>query len=91
MIEILKFYSKTCGPCKVMGNILNEITNIIVEDIDIENEDNVSLINKYKIRTIPTILITNNGEIIKEFKGVIPKDEFLRKIMEIKKAYDVLD
>lgn len=87
-MKILKFYSKTCGPCKIMGNHLNKVTSIPVEEIDIMDDLNEEIIQKYNIRSIPTIIIINEDKIIKEFKGVIPENTFLKELNEIIKYYE---
>ena len=61
MKKILKFYSKTCGPCKVMSKRLEELKNVEIQEIDILDEDSEELVNKYKVTSIPTIIILNDG------------------------------
>lgn len=73
MKKILKFYSKTCGPCKVMSKKLEELQGVEIQDIDIMEEENESLVEKWKVRTIPTIVVLNeDNTFYTEFKGIIP-------------------
>lgn len=75
MKKILKFYSKTCGPCKVMTNTLSQVEGAELREIDINDENSLSLMEKYNIRTIPTVIILNEDDSIKEvFKGIVPKE-----------------
>lgn len=72
MKKILKFYSPTCGPCKAMSRILSTFNDVDIQDIDITDEDNESLIDEWKIKSVPTtIILGENGEFIKEFRGVV--------------------
>lgn len=75
MKKILKFYSESCAPCKVMSNKLKEL-DIEVKDIDIAEDDNIELFNKYKIMTVPTIVVLDeNDELVSTFKGIVPIED----------------
>lgn len=83
MKRILKFYSKTCGPCKVMSKNLEGLEGVKIQEVDITDEDNESLVDEWKIRTIPTIIILGEkNEFIAEFKGIIPIDKIQQVINE---------
>ena len=76
MKKILKFYSPTCGPCKVMGKTLSSLEGVDIEEIDITDDANESLLEKWNIRTIPTVIVLDeNDELVKEFKGVVSMDK----------------
>lgn len=73
MKKILKFYSPTCGPCKVVSKNLSTLKEVEIKDIDITDEANESLIDEYKIMSVPTIvLLGENNEVLSEFKGIPP-------------------
>lgn len=68
-MQILKFYSKTCGPCKVMDLNLKKLG---VDYKEIEVQENPDLVEKYNVRGIPTIIkIDDEGNIIDSFTGVM--------------------
>lgn len=72
MKKILKFYSESCAPCKVMSNKLKEL-DVEVKDIDIADDSSIDLCNKYSIRTVPTIIVLDeNDELVSIFKGIVP-------------------
>jgi thioredoxin-like negative regulator of GroEL len=71
-MEILKFYSDTCGPCKVLSKRIKE-AEIKVKEVNIEDDDD--LINKYKIRSVPTLVKIDNGVEIGRFTGVMTVDQ----------------
>ena len=74
MKRILKFYSTTCGPCKVMSKNMEGIEGI--EEYDIYDDKNLDIVSKYKIRSVPTIIITDeDGELIKKFNGIVPIED----------------
>lgn len=80
MKRVLKFYSKTCGPCKAMSKNLEGLEGVKIQDVDIADEDNESLLDEWKIRTVPTLIVLGeNNEFIAEFRGVVP----IEKIQEV--------
>ena len=73
MKRILKFYSETCGPCKVMSKRLADLKDVEIQDVDIADEDNESLLDEWKIRTVPTIVVlAEDNTLLAEFKGITP-------------------
>ena len=71
---IYKFYSPTCGPCKVLERNLQK-TNLEYQSIDITDESNEELIEKYNIQSIPVLLkVDENGIELHRSKGVLAPD-----------------
>ena len=74
-MKVLKIYSKTCGPCKVLENNL-QLAGIPHENIDIESIQGEDIIAKYEIRTGPTlILVDDEGKVIKRHTGLLGVQE----------------
>lgn len=73
-MKIIKFYSNTCGPCKVLESNLNKAQ---IEHISIDVEvDSENLIDKYNIRGIPTLIKLNDeDEVIDKFVGVMAVEQ----------------
>lgn len=83
---ILDFYATWCGPCKIMSPIVEEISEdydgkIKVGKIDVDKQNTLS--NKFKISSIPTIVILKDGEVIKTFIGVQDKKTITDEIDKI--------
>lgn len=72
-MRLLKFYSPTCGPCKVITEKLKE-ANLDYEDYDVTNESNQFLIDKYDIKTVPTLVLLK-GNIVKKKTGIVSSAE----------------
>ena len=82
MKKILKFFSPTCGPCKVMSKNLEEVTKatgVEIQNVDITDEDNESLLDEWKPRTVPTVIVIDSKDKVHEFKGIVPA----QKIIEV--------
>lgn len=71
MKKILKFYSPTCGPCRIMSRSLSAIEGVEIQDIDVTDDSNRELIEKWEVRSIPTtIVLDENGNKLKRFMGI---------------------
>jgi glutaredoxin len=70
-MKIYKFYSPTCGPCKVLEKNLQE-SGIEYESIDITKEENEELVTRYNITTVPMLIkVGDNGNSILANKGIL--------------------
>jgi thioredoxin 1 len=72
---LVDFYADWCGPCKTMAPILEDLKQKIgdsakVIKIDVDKNQKVSA--KYKIQSIPTLLLFKDGKIIWRQSGVVP-------------------
>ena len=75
---IVDFYADWCGPCKMLGSILEETDyNILKVNTDKFQELSFS----FGVMSIPTLIIFNNGEEIRKSIGFIPKEE-IDKLMD---------
>ena len=77
-IWIVDFYADWCGPCKMLGSILEEMDhNILKINVDTHEE----LAREYAVMSIPTIIFFKDGEMKNEVIGFISKEE-IEKIIE---------
>jgi thioredoxin 1 len=70
---VIDFYADWCGPCRMMPPILKEVKSKFGEDVKIVKIDvdkNRAVSQKYSIRSIPTLMIFRNGEIVWTHTGV---------------------
>ncbi len=80
---IVDLWAVWCGPCRMVGPIVEEIGNeyegqAIVGKLDVDN--NPEIARRYSIRNIPTILFFKNGEIVDKQVGAVPKQVLVGKL-----------
>ena len=73
---LVDFWAEWCGPCKVIGPILEEISEeekdkIIIGKINVDENQDIAA--KYNVRGIPTLIIFNKGNLIDTMVGVSSK------------------
>jgi thioredoxin 1 len=64
---LVDFYATWCGPCKAMAPILDQVKNRMGDKIrilKIDVDKNVEVSNRFKIRSVPTLMLFKNGEIL---------------------------
>ena len=76
---LVDFWAAWCGPCRMVGPIIDEISNdydgkAIVGKLDVDaNQDYAA---KFGVRNIPTVLLFDKGELVGRQVGVAPKKAY---------------
>ncbi|MGM9879320.1 MAG: thioredoxin family protein [Bacilli bacterium] len=81
-IHLIDFYADWCGPCKMLGQVLETLEDVDIIKINVDEEE--ELAKKYKIMSIPNMLIIKDGEIVKRMIGFRSKEEILEEIRKVK-------
>ena len=82
---VVDFWAPWCGPCKMLGPVLEEIEKELgekVEFLKMNVDENPVTSQTYKISSIPTVVIFKNGEVANTLVGFRPKQEIVALIQK---------
>ena len=82
---LVDFWAPWCGPCKMLGPVIEEIAKEYEGKIKVFKmnvDENPETSRKYGIRSIPTVKIFKGGEIVENIVGNVPKDLIVEKISQ---------
>ena len=82
---VVDFWAEWCGPCKMIGPSLEEISDelggkVVIAKLNVD--ENPGIAGAYGIRTIPTLMLFKNGKMASTKIGAAPKGELKKWITE---------
>ena len=83
---LVDFWASWCGPCRMLGPIVEELAKEFKGKIKIgklDVDENSETAGEYEVLGIPSLKFFKNGKIVDEVTGVQPKEILSKKIKEI--------
>ena len=77
---LVDFYADWCGPCKMLGSILEEINDIDILKVNVDLYPDIA--KKYGVMSIPTLILFDNKNEINKLIGLHDKNEIIKFIKE---------
>jgi thioredoxin 1 len=73
---LVDFWAPWCGPCRMIAPIVEELANdyegkAIIAKVNVDDNPKISM--QFGIRSIPTLLIFKNGQVVDQIVGAVPK------------------
>jgi thioredoxin 1 len=83
---LIDFYASWCGPCKILGPIIDELAEEYqdkVEIVKVNTETNPNLSAFFKIKSIPTLAFVKDRRLIEVINGLVPKPNLQEMIEDL--------
>ena len=81
-VSLLDFYADWCGPCRMVGPIVEEIAaenpDIVVAKVNVDN--NPELASEFGVFSIPTMVVLKDGKVAAKSAGARPKAQILQLV-----------
>lgn len=80
-LTLVDFYADWCGPCKTMNPILQQTKTVVkdkVKIIKVNIDTHKDVATEFMVRSVPTLILFKEGEILWKQSGVIPLNEIIQ-------------
>lgn len=85
---VVKFGAEWCGPCKMIAPVLEELADELADvsfaEVDIDDTKSEKIVAEYNVQMVPTVVLFENGKMVKSFVGFKPKQEIINFINDKK-------
>jgi len=83
---LVDFWAAWCGPCQIMGPIVDELALEMKDKIKIGKlnvDENRETATNYSVMSIPTLIIFKEGKVVKQLVGVQAKENLKEELQKI--------
>lgn len=83
---MVDFWAAWCGPCKMLSPIVEELATDLAGQLKVGKvnvDENPQVASKYGIMSIPSLLLFQGGEVVRQIVGYMPKRQLQAKIADL--------
>ncbi len=83
---LVDFWAEWCGPCRMIAPAISELAAefegvAVIGKLNVDEEPRIA--EKFRVRSIPTLLFFKQGEVVGQVVGVQPKDKLAARLHEL--------
>jgi thioredoxin 1 len=76
---LVDFWAEWCAPCRALGPVIESLSEqyrdkAVIAKVDVDSNQKIAM--KFGIRSIPTVILFDGGEIVETFIGVRPRSDY---------------
>ena len=80
---LVDFWAEWCGPCRTLGPVIESLAGqyggkVSIGKVDVDSNQELAM--RFGIRSIPTVILCGNGQVVSNFVGVRPRGEYEQAI-----------
>lgn len=80
---VVDFWAPWCGPCKMLAPTIEALAGDYAGRVKIgklNTDESETVAARFGIRSIPTLLVFKNGEVVHQLVGALPKDKIAEQL-----------
>lgn len=84
-LVVVDFYAPWCGPCRMLGPVLEEVEQSEnVKVVKVNTDQSPSLATEYNVSALPTVVFLSEGQEVDRFVGLKDKEDIQKQLNELK-------